>query len=144
MNPFVLYSRLPRWVDLVVLALALLVVWLGSSIPPDGFPDLGLFTYDKLLHVLEYTGVGCAIWVAGRRHGLIDLRLRLHSPAKAYLLGVVLPGALWAVSDELHQLFVGRDCSVYDWLADLGGLLLAIWICRKLEKRFDRLRENPA
>ncbi|MFA7332079.1 MAG: VanZ family protein [Candidatus Delongbacteria bacterium] len=144
MNPFVLYSRLPRWVDLIVLAFALAVVWLGSSIPPDSFPDLRIFSYDKLLHVLEYTCLGIAIWVAGRRHGLVDLRTRLHSPLKAYLLGVVLPGALWAVSDELHQLVVGRSCSVWDWVADLLGLLLAVWFCRTLEKRWDWLREPAA
>ena len=144
MNPFVLYSRLPRWVDVIVLALALVVVWLGSSIPPDGFPDLSIFTYDKVLHLFEYTGLGVAIWVAGRRHGLVNLRTRLHSPVKAYLLAVVLPGALWAISDELHQYYVGRDCNFYDWMADLSGLLLAVWICRRLEKRWDLLREPTA
>ena len=88
--------------------------------------------------------VGCAIWVAGRRHGLIRLRQRLHGPWRAYLTGIVLPGLLWAVSDELHQQFVGRDCSGWDLLADLAGLLLAVWICRRVERRWDTAREAAA
>jgi len=144
MNPFVLYSRLPRWVDLIVLALVLAAVWLGSSLPPDDIPELGLFQHDKLVHLAEYTVVGCAIWVAGRRHGLIRLRQRLHSPWRAYLTGIVLPGMLWAVSDEIHQHFVGRDCSGWDLLADLTGLLLAVGICRFVERRWDTARESAA
>jgi VanZ family protein len=136
MNPFVLYSRVPRWVDLFILAIALGVVWLGSSIPPDEFPDMSLFSYDKVLHLLEYTCLGGAIWIAGRRHGLVRLQERMKSPLLADILGVVLPGALWAASDELHQHFVGRDCDLLDWLADLCGLLLAVALTRLLERRW--------
>jgi len=141
MNPFVLYSRLPRWVDLLVLALTLAAIWLGSSLPPDSIPDLGLFHHDKLIHLLEYAVLGCAIWVAGRRHGLIRLRERLRGPWRAYLLGIVAPGMLWAASDEIHQHFVGRDCCGWDLLADLAGLIVAVWICRWVERRWDTARE---
>lgn len=128
-------NLLPSWAELVVLALTLAVIYLGSAIPPRDFPDLRIFDYDKLLHLTEYTGLGLALWVAGRRRWLGGLLKWTESPLLALLLGVVAPGALWAASDELHQLAVGRDCSIWDWLADLGGLLLSVLLVRLAERR---------
>lgn len=124
-------DRLPQAVELAALPLALLVVWLGSSIPSNSLPNLQIFSQDKLIHFMEYTGLGLAFWISGRRHWLRLLRSRCTTGFCVLTLGLVLPGALWAASDEFHQLFVGRDCSIWDWLADLCGLVLASWLVRK-------------
>ena len=113
----------PRPVDWLPLALVLALVWIGSSIPPQDFPDARIWAYDKLLHFGEYGVVGLALAFALRR-----LPLR----ALARILYIVGGGLVWAVSDELHQSFVGRDCSLGDLLADLSGLLVAAWIAPRL------------
>jgi VanZ family protein len=127
-------NRLPGWVEMALLTTALIVVFVGSSIPPQDFPDLRIFDYDKLLHLVEYTCFGLALWVAARRRWVPRLRSWTESPLLALLLGVVLPGALWGASDELHQLVVGRDCNIWDWSADLCGLLLAVLLARLIER----------
>ncbi|MDP2360122.1 MAG: VanZ family protein [bacterium] len=128
-------DRMPPWAEWCALGLVLAAIWLGSSIPPAEFPDLGIFSYDKLLHLLEYLGLGSALWLVGRRRWLPRIQARTGSALSALLLGVVLPGALWALTDEVHQLFVGRDCSLWDWLADVAGLLLAVALVRAVERR---------
>ena len=47
----------------------------------------------------------------------------------------ILLAFVWAVSDEIHQLFVsGRQGKITDVLIDLLGILLAVWFYQKLEK----------
>lgn len=127
-------DAMPRGVELLALPLALLVIWLGSSIPSTDLPNLQIFGQDKLIHLAEYTALGLACWVSGRRHWLATLKARCAAAWCALLVGLVLPCALWAASDELHQRVVGRDCSGWDWLADVLGLLLAAWLAHRLER----------
>jgi|GEM_PF-2353648 len=128
-------DRLPRALELAALPLALLAIWVGSSIPSNNLPNLTVFGQDKLIHLLEYTGLGLALWVAGRRHWIPWLRQRGAISCCVLVLTIVLPGALWAWSDELHQLGVGRDCSVWDWVADVVGLGVASLVAHGAERR---------
>lgn len=123
-------DRLPNAAQLAALPLALLLIWWGSSIPSTNLPDLSLFSHDKLIHLLEYAGLGVAFWISGRKHWMPRLRPWCDSRFCVLFVGVVLPGALWAASDEFHQLTVGRDCSIWDWMADVLGLCLAAWRLR--------------
>ncbi len=95
-----------------------LLVWIGSSLPGSSMPDHRLFEFDKVLHLVEYTVVGLSLaW--GLRH-------RLAKGWKSFAGALLLIGLCWAISDETHQAFVGRDASLLDLLADLAGLLTAI------------------
>lgn len=124
-------SRL-RW-ESIPLVLVLGLVWFGSSIPPGDFPDARIWSYDKVLHFGEYGVVGLALAYALRGAALGSLR---------QFLTIVGLGLLWAVSDELHQAFVGRDCSLGDLAADLSGLLVAAAIAPRLPG-FRRNRDAP-
>ena len=75
------------------------------------------WTWDKLLHGVEYAGLA-ALLVLGLTHlGT----MRLH---RAMLLAILLASA-YGATDELHQYFVpGRSCDVLDWLADTVGALV--------------------
>jgi hypothetical protein len=120
--------------ELLPLVLVLGLVWIGSSIPPRGFPPGRIWDFDKLLHFGEYTVVGLALAFALRRSDLSRVR------ALFYIVGA---GFLWAISDELHQAFVGRDCSFGDLLADLCGLLVAGWFGPRLPGfRWNRDEDN--
>jgi len=115
--------RIGRAVDALPLAAVLGVVWLGSSFPPASFPEARIWDYDKLLHLGEYAVVGLAIAFALRRSPATGVRAFLY---------IAVGGLLWAVSDELHQSFVGRDCSLGDLAADLCGLLVAATLAPRL------------
>jgi VanZ family protein len=106
------------------------IVWslrlLGGTLRSFGLvlsPDT-LFHLDrivrKLTHVTEY-----ALLAAMLYHTLHPSAKRGWH-ARSGLLSI-LGSALYAASDELHQLYVpGRNGSVRDWFIDMAGVLLGI------------------
>ena len=93
------------------------VIFTLSSIPSL---DTGLGGWDTLLrkgaHLTEYTILG----------GLLLRALGQEVPA-------VVVGALYAVSDELHQSFVrGRHASPLDFLLDTAGVALGVYALHRL------------
>lgn len=87
------------------------------------------FIVRKSAHVLEFAAL--CLWAAG-----LTLAYRVRFP---YLLSGCFT-ALYAASDELHQLLVpGREGKVTDWLFDclgaLVGALIAYLIFRIIRKR---------
>ena len=110
-------SRLRAWVPVVLWAA---VIFAFSSIPSLG---TGLGTWDlvlrKLAHTAEYAVLG----------GLLLRAVRRPWPAIAL-------GALYAVSDEVHQHFVaGRHGAWYDVLIDTVGVTVGVVVWRYAETR---------
>lgn len=97
--------RRRRWLPAVVWGAAILTV---SSLP-DPDPGFTLFPgCDKIVHFIEYSilGVGLRYWSGGAG------------------LPLLMGGAGFAAFDEFHQRFVpGREASLWDWVADLAGLV---------------------
>ena len=87
------------------------------STQPNPLPVLAAHVWDKLLHLIEYGGLGGLLGVAlGQRRGV---------GWRDVLFWSALVGFLYGGSDELHQSFVpGRDAEVGDMLADTVGCLL--------------------
>ncbi len=89
------------------------------------------FVVRKSAHVLEFASL--CLWATG-----LLLAYRVRFP---YLLGGCFT-ALYAASDELHQLLVpGREGKVTDWLFDclgaLVGVLIVYLIFRIIRKRYE-------
>jgi VanZ family protein len=107
-------TRLNLWLPVVFWAG---VIFTFSAIPSLG---TGLGTWDlvlrKLAHIAEYAALGALLYRAVRREPL-----------------AALIGSAYAVTDEIHQSFVGgRHGSPLDWLVDTAGvvagtLLFARW-----------------
>lgn len=73
---------------------------------------------DKVAHTLEYGGLGVLLVRAMRSRRGWDRPLAAGLVALAIGLGI-------AAADEKFQSFIpGRDSSVFDWMADAGGLIL--------------------
>ena len=77
-------------------------------------PALTAHVWDKLLHLIEYGGLGALVCRALLGEGLGWL---------AAIAGAIVAASLYGASDEWHQSFVPmRDADVRDWVADtLGG-----------------------
>ena len=100
-----------------------LVIILGSSIPGNSIPELGIFGMDKLLHVLEYFIFGYLL--------INSVSDKTQYPV--YLSFVL--GICFALIDETYQLTViGRSSSSFDVIADAIGLTLAIIFNQKFPK----------
>jgi VanZ family protein len=89
------------------------------SAQPNLQPPLTFQNSDKLVHVLEYGGLGL----------LFAWALRATTPARSWTfvsLVALGTGLCIGAGDEYFQSFIrGRESSVFDWLADGSGLTLA-------------------
>jgi VanZ family protein len=101
------------------------VAWAGLIFALSSVPDLGtgLGTWDlvlrKLAHAGEYAVLGLLLVRATRSSGLA--------------LGL---GALYAVSDEVHQHFVeGRVASPLDVAIDVVGVAIGIALWQQARRR---------
>lgn len=104
--------RVALWAGVLLYLSAIFVL---SSLPSP-LPALTSRVGDKILHLLEYGGLGLLLALALEAAGL-----RLRHAAGAALLAASLYGA----TDELHQgLVPNRDASVRDWAADTAGAAL--------------------
>ncbi|MEK7812911.1 MAG: VanZ family protein [Candidatus Desantisbacteria bacterium] len=84
-----------------------------SSVPSDNtLPSFFPF-FDKIAHLIEYTGLG---WL-------------LNNAFNGLKLAAILIGSLYGLSDEFHQLFTpGRECDYKDLLCDIAGCTLGQFI----------------
>ena len=101
-------GTLSRWAPVVLWAA---VIFSLSAIPSLG---TGLGTWDlvlrKLAHLTEYAILGALLFRA------------LRNPPLAVVLG-----SAYAITDEVHQLFVGgRHGSPVDWLIDTVGVVAGV------------------
>ncbi len=93
----------------ILLILYASAIFTLSSFPLAGRePLLPLPNGDKLLHFMEFSLFFFLSWKA--------------IPARRRVLCSLLITALYAGSDEIHQIFVAtRTASLLDWLADFAG-----------------------
>lgn len=115
MSRFVRY-HLPTFLWIVAMIVT-------TSVPSDSAPSLlpDLPLVDKLIHAFEYAGLGFL--------ALRSLRAQGSALSKRTLLRLGVAVVLFAILDELHQIFIpGRDPSVLDFLADIAGLGLGMWV----------------
>ncbi len=103
--------------------LYLILILIGSSIPGKSVPTFFAFTWDKLLHVIEYFLLG----VLGYR--------AFDSKRKYLAITVSIFGILFGCIDEIWQSFTpGRHPSYYDVIADGIGVILGVITIRMIEK----------
>jgi VanZ family protein len=114
-----IFFYIPPW----IWALALLI---GTSIPTTYLPSVVVLTPDKLLHLGAFFGLAIFVFRAlgHMRRDESDRRIML----RTFLLCFG-----YAVFDEAHQYFIpGRQPDVYDIIADLIGILLALFFLKLL------------
>ncbi|MGA2506997.1 MAG: VanZ family protein [Chitinispirillaceae bacterium] len=99
--------------------------WVRCLLGPHAF-TLSETVVRKTAHFFEYLVLGCLMFM-----GFLD-RSRL---ARSILF-VLIAGLLFAVSDELHQLFIpGRTARFFDVLIDMAGIALSVGIMNRVIKR---------
>jgi len=95
--------------------------WLKQLFGPHAF-TLSEDVVRKTAHFIEYLVLGCLLFM-----GFLD-----RSRPGRTILFVFIAGFLFAVSDEVHQLFVpGRTMRPFDVLVDLAGISASVLIIRQ-------------
>ena len=109
-------TRLALWAPVVLWATLIFVL---SSLPSL---ETGLGTWDLVLRKLAHLGEFAIL-------GALLVRALGREPAAAVL------GSLYAVTDELHQVFVpGRHGSPLDWAIDTVGVLVGVLVFTRVAR----------
>ncbi len=97
------------------LAYSALIVALSSRSDLAPPTIRGVRVSDKLLHAAEYA-VFAALWFRATASRGVSRRM---------IVRLLAAGALFAISDEIHQSFVpNRQADIADFLADIVGILI--------------------
>jgi VanZ family protein len=112
-----------RWVTGLPMA-ALLVYWpllfVSTHVPID--PDVTLPGNDKSLH---FVGYGILALLMG---AVLITQKRTFERRRFPFAGAFFLLSLYAAFDELTQRLVGRHCDLQDWLADVAGIAIGLFV----------------
>ncbi len=117
MNPAAFIRSNPR-ANALLAILWMAVIFAASSLPSESIPASAP-PYASIFHLMEYFILGFLV---------LPLAVRRHQT----ILSAVILCALYAASDEFHQIFVaGRTASLSDWAVDVLGALLGAHASRR-------------
>ena len=121
-------SKIHIWFKLSRLSAAIIftcLIFILSHIPQKNLPDqLQIFGLDKIIHIIAY---GIITYLA-----ISSIKFRPYLRIKLIIFVFV---SLLGYFDEYTQSFVGRTCSMVDWLADVAGVVLGL-IYFEIKNRF--------
>jgi VanZ family protein len=114
-------------------------IWVLSSQSSLPHPK-GVFGFDKIAHFIAYAvlTVAAGLWISS-----VTWRRR----PRLWFLLVAAIAAAYGIIDEVHQFFVpGRNCNLWDWIADvvgsIAGAALIRAFCNRLPKAGSTGREG--
>lgn len=105
----------------------------GSDVPKIGWMD-NIKNFDKIVHAGLFGGLIFMFYLPYFKSGF-SFKRKMN-----YLIKVSLACIVWGITVEFLQRFYipGRDFDLLDWAADSAGVLIAFWICIKIQKHFSR------
>ena len=108
-----------RYKSLILFSLPVIgyavLIFVLSSIPGYSIPNLPFFSFDKIVHTLEFGLFGMLLYRS----------FFFHLSVSRPFFFTIAAGSSYAVLDEFHQYFVpGRSCSINDFFADFIGLVV--------------------
>ena len=104
---------------------------IGSSLKGTSIPKAYIFTFDKLLHVIEYFIFGILLYFSFN-----------HFTKHSIILSLTL-GTFYSFIDELYQSTVyARDASGFDVIADIIGLILGAFFVKLYFNSIENDKEN--
>lgn len=97
----------------------------GSQIPSIGW--LNALYFDKWVHVGIFALL-VLLFCWPLYNSSLTTKERVH-----YFFKIAVAASIWGLTTEFIQKFfvVGREFSLFDWLADSIGSLIAFWFCNK-------------
>ena len=129
----------PAWGSFIIWAGA---IWLGSSLsigPESPIFNILKVGIDKLAHFIEFgilSALAANALLSGQRFAADG-----ESGRRVWQLAVVLT-ALWAVLDEIHQLWVpSRSTDPLDAVADILGGMVGAWLLLSFMRRERKIPE---
>lgn len=145
-------NRKKRLFPLVITILIMAFIFLQSALPADLSkeesnlivqalieflhvdPKILSFAVRKCAHFTEYLLLGLSLFATVREYDPVRLERNEQWQRTALLSWGI--GALYALTDEVHQAFVpGRSCEIRDMLIDSCGVAAGVLIMAALRSR---------
>lgn len=145
-------NRKKRLFPLVITVLIMAFIFLQSALPADLSkeesnlivqalieflhvdPKVLSFAVRKCAHFTEYLLLGLSLFATVREYDPVRLERNEQWQRTALLSWGI--GALYALTDEVHQAFVpGRSCEIRDMLIDSCGVAAGVLIMAALRSR---------
>jgi VanZ family protein len=112
---------------LPVIVLSLIIVLLSNQ-ATFVLPNLNIVNFDKFVHLIAYGVYSLTVQFAFL--GIAKNPTKIKNITFTLLISV-----LFAASDEIHQYFVpGRQCDIFDFLADTVGIILGLFLTAQILK----------
>ena len=116
----------------IMVYIPLVVYWLvllgATSFPVDYIPAVGIG--DKFEHLFAYMGLTVLLNLT------IVFQNKFILLKKKNTLFTFIISGLYGALDEVHQYFIpGRSCELFDWIADLLGILLGLFLINFIIKQ---------
>jgi VanZ family protein len=121
-----------RWWSWGIVAIYWLGMFGGTHWPTPPHTPFG--NADKWMHFGAYCGLAFLLSIAVGMRRPVSL---------AVMLAIVVLLAVYGALDETTQPWVGRDCDLWDWVADVAGVLVGIG-CYRLGSLAWRPRSSRA
>ncbi len=110
------------------------LIFIFSSLPGDKLPEIRFDLGDKFIHAIVFGLFGIFLYHAFRFS---------RSISKPYL-ATLFVGIVYAVLDEIHQLFVpGRSCEIGDFIADSLGIIIFAGLSARVNRLPDNMADKP-
>jgi VanZ family protein len=104
----------------------MLAIFIQSSIGSLKLPGIEFDLADKILHFLVFGILG--ILTAKGLRSAKNRILKENYTSLTFLICII-----YGASDEIHQYFVpGRHASWGDWIADTLGIVMMVWIYKRV------------
>ncbi|MEN6511863.1 MAG: VanZ family protein [Chloroherpetonaceae bacterium] len=111
-------------------------IYYFSSMPKVYYLPQKILDYDKLLHLTSFFfyGISTQLFV----HTVFIKMKRFPQMLLVLIIGIIYP-----LSDEFHQRFVpGRTSDIYDFISDLIGIILSLFLFNLILKWIDNFKES--
>ena len=119
------------------------IVGILTLMPGEDVPKVGwlssIFGFDKIVHAALFGGLVFLFCLPYRKSQIS------HSQKIHYFIRIALAAIVWGITVEFIQKYFvpGRDFEWMDWIADSVGVLIALWLCIKIQKRWKVSLKNP-
>jgi VanZ family protein len=112
---------------------AILTLMPGKDVPQVGWLDR-ITGFDKVVHAALFGGLVLLFTLPLMKMHL-SFQQKIH-----FLIRLSLATIVWGITVEFLQKFFipGRDFDLLDWAADALGVFIALWLCVKILKRFEK------
>ena len=115
----------------------MLAIFIQSSIGSLKLPDFGVNFSDKILHFIVFGILGLLT-----ARGLRNVKNRIVN--ENYISITLLICIVYGILDEIHQYFVpGRYFSWWDWVADILGVIILVWIYKRFVESSKLKNKEP-